>query len=453
MLIRPKSIPLPQAIWDLCHQLHQHGYQSYIVGGAIRDVLRSQIPLDWDITTDALPVEVEQLFQRTIPTGKTFGTITVRQGDYLVEITTMRQDANYSDGRRPDQVIYTNDIVLDLKRRDFTINAIAYDPISQNYVDPHRGIKDIRKRRLRTVGLAKDRFNEDALRMLRLVRFYATLGFKPDPAAIAGLEPSLLKNVAWERIGEEFRKLILGNEIVAALQLLYTSGMLEYILPELAKGASVYQGNRHQFDVLGHQIQTAQAIQPILHLRLAALLHDIGKPETVFEDDGGIHFYTHDTLGAELARTCLRRMCCSKALIKRVSNLIEYHMFPIHPHSTDRAIRRFIAKVGEENILDLIELRKADVLAMKHNPTQVWQYYQQMQTRIEEVLAVEHGFSITDLAINGQDLLEHFGLSPSPLIGEILNYLLAEVIDDPLINQTEALLDKTRVYLGKQNKE
>ncbi len=446
---RSKSIHVPPSVLNLCHHLQTNGYQTYVVGGAVRDAVRGEEPTDWDVTSDALPDQIEQLFRKTIPTGKKYGTITVLIDSTPIEVTTMRKDAPYSDGRRPDTVTYTSDITLDLGRRDFTINAIAYDPLLQRFVDPYNGRKDVRRRLLRTVGNPVARFNEDALRMLRFLRFSATLNYRLDNQAIQALNPALLVHVAWERIRDELSKLLLATNFIPAMQLCYTSGIMNIILPELTSCAGVYQGNRHKWDVLGHSLMCAQAIEPQLPLRLAALLHDIGKPSTTSIDQKGIHFYNHDQIGTQLAKTCLQRLKYSNEMQRKVDTLVRWHMFPIHPQSTDKAIRRFIAKCGSEHIEDLIQLRKADILAMHHNPKQAWQYYQAMTNRIREITAYEQPLSVRELAIDGEDLLQHFSLTPGPLIGATLNHLLEIVLEDPSSNTASILIDAATSYIAK----
>lgn len=433
-------LTIPNDVLHICTILNKHDYDAYVVGGAVRDVLLNLNPEDWDITTNALPEEIQRIFPHTIPTGQKYGTISVKQGQTIVEVTTMREDANYSDGRRPDFVKFTSELVLDLQRRDFTVNAMAYNPLNNQLIDTFNGMKDLKKRILRTVGSSEQRFREDALRMLRLARFSATLGFKPHPTAVQALEPSLLQNVANERIQSELSKLLVGKNTVPALKLLYSSGMLDVIMPELAETAHISQGNRHRWDVLHHSFMTTQNIKPVLHLRLAALLHDIGKAATLSVDDQGLHFYQHELVGAEITKKILRRLRYSLALQDKVALLVKEHMFQIHPHSTDKAIRRFIARVGIDNIYDLIELRKADILAMRHNPKHTLEYYQAMLHRIDTLLAEKHVFTTKDLAITGSDLIKELNLSPGPIIGEILNHLLEVVLDNPDQNSPKALM-------------
>lgn len=447
MLHKKIKISIPQHVLKICQILNKHSFQVYLVGGAIRDLLLSKQPTDWDLTTDALPQQVQEIFPKTILTGERFGTVTVVIDQSQIEVTTMRLDANYSDGRRPDYVQFSSDILVDLHRRDFTINAIAYDPLSNKLIDPHQGRKDLSRKIIRTVGDPKQRFEEDALRMLRLIRFAASLDFRPHQRAIKALNPNLMSRVARERIQLELSKILLAKEIVQPLQLLASSGLLAKIIPELAEGAQVFQGNRHRWDVLGHSIMTAQAIKPELTLRLAALLHDIGKPQTVTQDQAGIHFHRHDIIGAKLVKTILRRLTYPKEIQNKVSLLVQHHMFEIHPHSSDKSIRRLITRVGRENIYDLLELRKADALAMKHDSRQIWDYYQAMTQRVSQIFAEFNAFSLRDLAITGTDLIQALDLSPGPLIGQILNHLFQLVVDQPQVNTFDFLIREAQAYL------
>lgn len=433
-------LQIPKDIYQVCSKLHEHSFQAYIVGGAIRDALMKKEPKDWDVTTDATPEQVKAIFPKTIPTGEKFGTIIVKSGNTFVDVTTMREDANYSDRRRPDSVKFTSNLFLDLQRRDFTINAIAYDPIKNQIIDIFQGTKDLKRKIIRTVGNSRDRFNEDALRMLRLVRFTATLNFKPHRSAVKAINPELIKNVANERIQDELNKLLVAENIIPALKLLYNSGLLARIIPELTAGAGIKQGKNHQFDVLEHSFWTAQYVKPLLHLRLAALLHDVGKPITISHDETGIHFYKHEQVGAELSKKILKRLAYSRAIQEQVTLLVQEHMFQIHPHSTDKAIRRFIAKVGPEQAYDLIELRKADVMAMKHDPKSTWEYYQSMLARLDSIIMESHAFTVKELAITGSDLIRECQLKPGPLIGQILNQLLDQVLDEPKLNNYETLI-------------
>ena len=435
---------LPQ-IKKACQTLANGGFHAYIIGGAVRDSILGMVPLDWDITTNALPVQMEKLFEKTIPTGKEFGTITVMIDNEPIEITTMRQDGRYSDGRRPDDVVFTDNILLDLGRRDLTVNAIAYDPFTDSFIDPYRGISHIKRRRLVTVGSPLERFQEDPLRMLRLIRFQAVLGFRVDKNAVQAIQPALMSKISAERIQQEMSKLLLGHGLAPALELFYRSGLMEEVLPELAVCAGVQKGGRHRFDVLGHSIMAAHFIRPQLHLRWAALLHDIGKPVQTGRD--------HAQVGAELTEKILRRLRYSNQLISQVKTLVANHMYEVHPHSSERAIRRFIAKFGPQTALDLVELRRADAAGMYGDPRQIIHYVQTMKGRVEEILETDAALSLRDLDIDGTQLMNELHLKPGPLIGQILDHLLQLVLEDPTLNNRQLLLQEARLFLEQENRD
>ncbi len=445
----PKPLALSPGAEAICQGLWDHGYQAYIVGGAVRDGLRGLIPEDWDITTDATPEQVETVFPRTYPTGKEFGTISVGIGDELLEVTTMRQDGAYSDQRRPDLVIYTKDIKEDLRRRDFTINAIAFEPKTGQYLDPFGGLKDVRRKRLRTVGPAVHRFYEDPLRMLRLLRFMAVLEFKPVKEALDAVKPEEIRTVSRERIRDELTKLLLAPKPTVALETMYQLGVMAEILPEVAVCAGVRQGSLHHWDVLGHSIRTAEAIKPELHLRLAALFHDVGKPLTFAEGSDHPHFYEHDAIGADLTRSRLLELRFSRRIADRVAHLVRWHMFPVHPQSTDRALRRFASKVGRKAVFELLELRRADIMASRFQPRQALDYGQRLGRRLDEVLAPDTALTAEHLAVNGDDIIEKLQIQPGPIVGEILDYLLQQVLEDPQKNIRSTLLDLAHHYFVK----
>ncbi len=449
MFWRPKLTKIPQQVIGICRKLSSHGYRGYIVGGSVRDSLLHLNPSDWDITTDAVPEMICTIFPQTIPKGIKFGTVTVIKGGFLVDVTTMRQDATYSNQRHPDYVNFCSNVETDLSRRDFTINAIAYDPLMQEFIDPFGGISDLRRKRIRTVGNPDTRFKEDALRMLRLIRFMALLGFKPNKQTINAIQPRLMRNIAQERIKDELSKLLVAKKIIYPLQLMYTSGIMKEILPELANCAGIEQGSYHRWDVLNHSIKSAQVIKEDLVLRLAALLHDIGKTETKTQDAKGVHFYGHDKIGATMAGQVLSRLTYSKRIQAQVSLLIRYHMFQIHPNSTDKAIRRLIAKVGRNNIVNLLELRKADILGMKYNSRRTLNYYMQMHQRIKQILDEDQVFGLKDLALSGHDLIKELDLKPGPLIGKTLNYLFEAAIAQPEINNYKVLISLAKDYIEK----
>lgn len=439
-------VPLPSSIMNLCRTLHGAGFQCYVVGGALRDALLGKEPHDWDVTTDALPEEVERLFPNTVPTGREFGTITVMWEGRPVEVTTMRQETGYSDRRHPDAVQFTTDIRLDLARRDFTVNAMAYDPISRRLADPFRGRLHLRRRVLACVGDPNERFQEDPLRMLRLIRFQAVLGFRVARKTAQSIQPNLITLVSPERMGQELGKLLLGDHLMSAFELFYSTGLLQAVIPELAACAHIAQGKQHRFDVLGHSISAAQHIPAELHLRWAALLHDVGKP-LALDKNGGAGFRGHEELGAKLAEQILRRLRFSNQLTAKVVHLVRHHMYPMQPQMPDRAVRRMIAKVGESHIFDLIALRQADIAGMYFDPVQAVRFLQGIRSRVQEVLSQNAPLKTAQLAVDGHDLMAELGVTPGPIVGRIIQGLLDMVIDDPRLNNRADLLEAARRLL------
>lgn len=433
------SIAVPSYVQMACSTLQSGGFQAYLVGGAIRDSLLGLKPSDWDIATDARPEAIESLFSRTRATGKTFGTITVILEDQSVEITAMRQDGPYSDGRRPDSVQFTDSLPLDLARRDFTINAIAYDPFSQRLIDPFSGTKHLRRKMLVTVGAATERFQEDPLRMLRLIRFAATLGFRIEKKTRLAIQARWIDKVSAERILNELNQMLLGRELRSSLEFFYTSGLMARIIPELAAGAGVCAGKSHPYDLLGHLISTAHFALPRLPIRWAALLHDLGKIKTVQRE--------HAALSAAMAAEVLTRLRAGKELIASVRLLVGEHMFEIQPHSSAAAIRRFLARVGAEAAFDLVELRQADCAGMNGDPRAILAYSAALKERFSEILAADAALDLPSLMVDGRILMQELSLKPGPLLGQILSLLMEQVLEDPSLNRTELLLELARNHL------
>lgn len=438
---------IPQAVLHICRTLHDAGYLAFVVGGAVRDSLRHLQPGDWDVATDALPATVQSLFAKTIPTGIKYGTVTVIYDNTAVEVTTFRSEGIYRDGRRPESVTFGTSIEEDLKRRDFTVNAIAYDPITGRFCDPFGGRRDLRRHLLRAVGDPVERFQEDGLRMLRFFRFLATLNLRPDRNTLAAVQPHLIRRISQERIGDELSKLLLAEKPSRGLLPMHKSGLLQEIIPELSRCDGVTQGNLHRWDVLHHLIYAADYALPDLPLRWAALLHDIAKPVTRFVDEKGIHFYQHEVKGAAMARSILQRLRYDKQTIKKVAFLVRWHMFSVHFRSTDRALRRFLHKVGKDNIFDLLELRRADILALgKQDDRLAWLAWNGLKQRLEDILAEENALSVKDLAINGRDVMEVLGIPPGPEVGQALEWLLEQVLDDPSLNEPSQLINMLKTY-------
>lgn len=433
------SIIVPTYVHTACSKLNEGGFQAYVVGGAIRDSLLGLQPLDWDVATNASPEQIEDLFSQTLPTGKQFGTVTVLINDQTLEITTMRLDGPYGDSRHPNQVFFTDDLKTDLGRRDFTINAMAYEPLTERLIDPFHGSKHLRKGLLTTVGDPSLRFQEDPLRMLRLLRFQATLGFKVEKKTRLAMQARWIRSVSPERIQTELSKMLLGKELSPALQLFYDSSLMEEIIPELAAGAGVSPGERHPYDLLGHSIMSAHFVYPSPPLRWAALLHDVGKLQSPLRD--------HEQIGAQIAQQILMRLRCSSKLIHEVETLIANHMFEIHPHSSDKAIRRFMARVGKNTAYQLVKLRQGDMAGMNTDPRLIVDYGHAMVARFKDILEQNDALSLRDLSLNGQNLMNALQLQPGPLVGELLQHLLEQVLIDPQLNQEDRLLDLARDYL------
>lgn len=435
---------IPPFILDITRTLRDRGYQGYVVGGALRDLLLGRPPKDWDIATDALPDTVRTLFADTLPTGIRYGTITVRIAGGMAEVTTFRGEGPYSDGRRPDWVKFSDTLAEDLARRDFTVNAMAYQPQEERLIDPFGGRRDLRRKVIRAIGDPAERFREDGLRMLRFYRFQSTLGFRGERRTARAIRPDWIGHISQERIREELSRLLTGEAPGRALTGLLASGILEVILPEAAAMAGVKQGRMHRYDVFGHAVAAVEAIRPELSLRLAAFLHDIGKPSLRTEDDRGIHFYGHDERGAEMATAIMKRLTYANDLINEVAILIRHHMFAMGPEVTDGGLRRLVNRVGAIHIPNLIELRRADIIATGSRYDLAWEAFHSGKERLEALLAGESVFSLKDLAVGGRDLQAEFGWPPGPKIGEALNLALQWVLENPERNTRKAILDYIR---------
>jgi len=448
--------------------LTRAGKQAYLVGGAVRDLLRGKKAKDWDLATDALPEEVIALFNKkkglnsfVVPTGIKHGTVTVHFKGLPMEVTTFRSEFGFSDKRRPDRVEFGNSIEVDLSRRDFTMNATAYRLPSGPLVDPFDGREDIKKRLIRSVGKPEERFSEDGLRPLRALRFASQLGFSLDGelrAAISGAIP-FTAEVAPERIRDEIDKILATDSPSTAFLLMEKTGLLELLIPELAACRGVMQDRNgfgfHRFDVLDHSLlacnfaardfsnregEKPSDSQARLVICLAALYHDIGKPVTAQEgEDGGWTFYRHEKESAKLAKAILLRFRYPNAMIDRVCHLVEEHMFYYTESWTDAAVRRFVIRAGEENLSELFALRRADIYGMAALEPN-WNALLPLHDRIEEVLARSRALSIKDLAVSGSDLIS-LGISPGKTIGIILKELLEAVLEDPDLNTREKLME------------
>ena len=444
----PRASDVPAPMRRICQRLRAAGHGAYVVGGCVRDLLLGRSAADWDVATSALPEAVQALFHRSIPTGLKHGTITVLDGDTQVEVTTFRSEGAYADGRHPDRVTFGVTLDEDLARRDFTVNALAFDPETERLVDPHGGQRDLAARLLRAVGDPVARLCEDGLRVMRAARFAATLEFELDPATEAAIPAALgsLARVSQERVRDELVKLLGARTPSRGLGILARSGALAVILPELAEGIGQVQNRYHHHDVWTHTMATVDATPagdpPDPVRRLSALLHDVAKPRTAAPREdapGEFTFYRHDLVGAELSETILRRLRVSNRDRERVVAVVAHHMFWYTPEWTDSAVRRFVAKVGEGLLPDLFALREGDVVGRGRGEDPDVELGE-LRARIGRVLEEDQALTVGDLAIKGGDVITALALRPGPVVGELLRALLELVLEDPSLNDRDRLL-------------
>ncbi len=442
---------IPKEIKSILEKLEKAGCEAYIVGGCVRDLLLKNKPTDWDITTNAKPEKIQKIFPKSFYANK-FGTVTVQtsSGDKSlteVEITTFRTEEKYSDKRHPDKINFAKTVKEDLARRDFTINALALDNKSE-IIDLFNGQKDLKDKIIRAVGKPEERFNEDALRMLRAVRFATTLGFKMEPKTLKAIQKNAgwLQAIANERIKDEFIKIIESDNPSKGIGFLLKTELLKYIVPELEKGVGVSQNKGHIYDIYEHSIRALQAAADQgfnLEVRLAALFHDIGKPETKEGEGPDSTFYNHDYVGAKFTSQILKRLKFPKQLIEKITTLVRSHMFVSDPDRlTAAGARRLIKRVSKENISDLINLRIADRLGMGRPKARPYRL-RQIEYLIEKVS--KDPISVKMLKIGGNEIMKILNIQPGPKIGAILDVLLSEVIEDPKKNNKK--------YLESQVKE
>jgi putative nucleotidyltransferase with HDIG domain len=433
---------VPASVIDVLDHLHEAGHAAYVVGGSLRDALGGREPADWDLATDALPERLVALLHGAVYENR-FGTVAVRRGDDVHEITTFRTEHEYADFRRPHRVEFGTDITADLARRDFTVNAIAWgrgagdDAAPRGLVDPFEGVDDLGRRLLRAVGDPGARFREDALRMIRAVRLAATLDFAIEPATLAAIaaHAELVGHLSGERVGAELEKLLAAPRPSVGLRLAQETGLLAVVAPELARQPGIAQNKIEGEDLWDHTLRTVDAVpasRPVV--RLAALLHDIGKPATLA--DG--HFHHHDIVGARLADAWLRRLRFPRAASEDVVHLVQHHMFWPDPSLTDAAIRRFLRRVGARHLDNLLELRRADDIGSGMPPDDP--DIVRFRERLDAELAAEAALDRYALAIDGDDLMLELRLGPGPGLGRMIDALVERVVDDPALNERATLL-------------
>jgi tRNA nucleotidyltransferase (CCA-adding enzyme) len=440
------QIPAPVA--ELLAILWSGGQAAYVVGGCLRDALLGREPADWDLTTDAPPARIQELFPLSLYDNR-FGTVVVRHADNQYEITAFRRDVSYSDFRHPDAIEFGESIEEDLARRDFTVNAMAWGARPGEepaFVDPHGGRDDLARRLLRAVGEPDLRFREDALRMVRAVRLAATLDFAVEAETLEaiGRNARLAEHLSGERIFTELGKLLSSARPSVGLRLIADSGLLAVVAPDLDRQRGVSQNKVAGEDLWDHTLRTVDATPNRPLVRLAALMHDVGKPDTLGEG----HFHSHESVGAVMARDYLSRLHAPRLLQERVAHLVLHHMFMYRPNWTDAAVRRFIGKVGPGSINDLLALRAADNEGSGQSADAG--DLAELSSRIDGQLAMNLVLTRNDLALDGTDLMAELGLTQGPLLGDLLDNLTERVVSEPALNDREILLDLSRRLISER---
>ena len=442
------TISLPKNVKWIIERLRDEGYASYAVGGCVRDVLLGREPHDWDLTTQALPEEIERVFSgcKLVGIGRQYGTIGVILDGEQYEITTFRIDGDYSDSRHPDEVRFSDSITDDLARRDFTVNAMAYNE-EEGLIDPFDGQRDLQYGVVRCVGVASERFAEDALRILRALRFASTLGFSIEPntseAILTGRR--MLTGIAPERIRSELLRLLCGDKVDFVLR--RYRAVFAVFIPEL-QGTFDFEQNtiHHNRDVYRHTVAAVKNIEPDALLRTVMLFHDIGKPLAQTVDRQGVsHYKNHPMLGAAMTEEILRRLCMPRLFITEVCTLIRYHDLRLKPDPAE--IKRYLNLLGVPAMRKLYKIRLADTLAQSmYMRQEKLDNLEQVNAEMERIIASGECYNLNMLAVNGSDLI-HLGVGSGQRIGEILNALLEKVITEELPNEKAPLLDAAREML------
>ena len=432
-------IKIPDKVKFIIDTFYENNYEAFMVGGCIRDSLLSKEPKDYDIATSALPNITESLFEKTIPTGIKHGTITVLLDKEPFEVTTYRVEGEYKDNRRPDEISFVTNIKDDLSRRDFTINAFAYNS-KEGLKDYFNGLEDLQNKIIRTVGDSNKRFNEDALRMMRAIRFASQLDFNIEKSTLDGIKKNknLLKNISSERIRDELCKLLLSDNPRKGLNLLKDCGVLDVIIPELTSLIGFnHKTKDYNEDLFDHTLSVVENTPNDLILRLSALFHDIGKPKV------------NDNISEDITRKILTRLHFDNKTIKSVCILIKEYM-NVLGNSTDIDIKRFINRTSKENIYSLLEFQKAHVLSLKNSDLDLYEL-NDIKNKIDNIINSNIPISIKDLNIDGSILTKELNLKPGKVIGETLNYLLEVVLNNPNLNNETILLEKAKTFI--QNKK
>lgn len=434
------SFTIPENIAYIIKKLNENGFEAFLVGGCVRDGILGRIPCDWDVTTNAYPENIKRIFDRTYDIGIKHGTISVLVENSIVEVTTYRVDGQYSDFRRPDNVEFTSSLKNDLARRDFTVNALAYHP-EAGFIDYFEGLKDITGRRIKAVGDANTRFQEDALRMLRAIRFSAQLDFDIERSTANAIKENsvLIKNISSERIRDEITKILISQNPMH-FNWLHETGLLKHIIPEFLMCYETEQNNPyHVYNVSEHILHTVENVGSSSILRWTMLLHDIGKPPQKTTDEKGIdHFYGHQGVSAAMANVILNRLRFDKESIKKIINLIIHH--DIDLVDTEKSVRKVISKVGDEAFLDLLEVQRADALAQNRI------YLDNRLLKMDNIKKIylnikkeNQCLKLKDMAINGDDLIQ-LGMKPGREMKKMLDYLFECVLENPELNEKQKLI-------------
>lgn len=450
---------LDLAVKQILAKLDRAGFEVAVVGGAVRDLLAGSGVVDWDLTTSAKPQEILKLLPRGFYNNR-FGTVGVAIDEAVVEITTYRKEVGYRDLRHPDRVVWGGSLEEDLSRRDFTINAMALrfagDKLLKSPVDPYNGQKDFKNKIIRAVGDPDRRFGEDALRILRAVRFATTLGFKVENKTMAATRKNapLLAKISGERVRDELFKIIDSLHAAEGILLLKEAKILAVVLPELEECFRVEQKSpkrHHIYDVGTHCVMSLKFCPSNeTVVRLATLLHDVGKSKVAAVTEEGVRtFYNHEVVGGRMALTIAKRLHLPREERDKLFKLVRWHQFSVNEAQTDRALRRFIRNIGVENIDDMMDLRVGDRLGGGLQQPESWRL-KLFRKRLKEVLTKP--FTVTDLKVDGHDVMEILKIKPGPKVGEVLNKLFEEVADDPEKNEREYLLLRTRKLLPNNKK-
>jgi len=441
---------IPSQVKTIVSKLKKQGFEAFVVGGCVRDLLRGASPKDWDVATSAKPEEIQKVFPKSFYENK-FLTVTVQTGSKNeatkeVEITTYRSESKYTDKRHPDEVKYAKTIEEDLARRDFTINAIALTPDVQSstsgVVDPFNGQKDLEAKIIRAVGNPEERFNEDALRMMRAVRFAATLDFTiEDKTAVAiKKNASLLKAISKERIRDELVKIVMADKASQGIEMLRELGLLKYIMPELEEGYQVTQNKHHIYECYEHSLFSLKYAAEKgfnMNVRMAALLHDIGKPKSKRGEGENATFYNHEMIGARMASQLLTRLRFPKKDAEKITKLVRFHLFYYNVDEvTESSVRRLVRQVGRENMEELLQVRMCDRIGSGVPKAEPYKL-RHLKYVIDKV--AQDPISVKMLKVTGSDVMKQLDIQPGPKVGQILDILLSYVLDDPKKNKKDFL--------------